>query len=88
MNLNKDTIIIFKEKYSDRYFSIPTENDLYAVAWKIFNERKDEGWYDVDEEFYDLYKSALKGEKNTWRYLQARQDFEYEGYEIIELEDV
>ena len=40
-------VVKFKEKYSNRYFYVPTFEDLCKVAIKIFKERVEEGyWYD------------------------------------------
>ncbi len=42
---NTVKIIVFHEKHGDRYFSIPTQEDLEKVALKIVKERNKDEWY-------------------------------------------
>ena len=63
-------VVKFKEKHSDRYFYVPTFEDLCKVAIKIFKERVDEGyWYDFDDleepEKPDISKEKIAELKNT-----------------------
>jgi len=49
MNDDKNRILIFKEKHGDRYFYVPTPDDLHKAAIKVFKERVKEGyWYYFD----------------------------------------
>jgi hypothetical protein len=61
-HLDKNSIVIFKEKHSDRYFAIPDIDTFCKVALKIVTERFKEGWYG-DESDYSIDEPGLSREQ-------------------------
>ncbi len=43
--LDKDTLLVFREKHGNRYFLVPTIKELYAAALKVITERFEEEWF-------------------------------------------
>jgi hypothetical protein len=85
-------ILVLKEKHGERYFAFNTPEDLYLIARFIVAERIDEECY-VDEQdkrvLGNLNKVVLYEDgKAAMAVLQARNDWEYEGFEIVSLETV
>jgi hypothetical protein len=92
MEGNAMKLLILKEKHGDRHFSFNTEAELHLVARFIVSERIDEDCY-IDEQnnkiLGNLNKVTLYNDgAAALRVLDARSDWEYEGYEIIETESI
>jgi hypothetical protein len=90
-------ILVLHEKHGDRYFLFGKTQEteaaeLQAIALKVFTEREEEGWYEVEdipklEKRY--YEAAKKGDaKAALTLMQMRSDWEYEGFDIESPEDV
>jgi hypothetical protein len=61
-HLDKNSIVIFKEKHSNRYFHIPDIDTFCKVALKIVSERFKESWYG-DESDYQIDEPGLSREQ-------------------------
>lgn len=60
-------LLICKEKHGNRFFYIPTEAHLHAIALKIVRQRFDEGWYGTNKEEFETNEDldALKAQVNA-----------------------
>src|SRR6185503_1099938 len=62
----KNSVVVFKDKHSERMFHCPTPNALYKMALFVLNERYTDGWYGEDEDYdakpspFDLSSFDLK----------------------------
>ena len=84
-------IIQFKEKHFDRMFIASTPEDIDKIFFKVFAGRNAKGCYSEDkDEIFNIacsntHKKRLKA---MHLFMENRQDYEYEGYEIIEPESI
>lgn len=81
-------LLILKEKHGERYFSYTTQEELHLLARFIVSERIEENWYEDESNkrvLADLDRVVKSGDgKAAWNVLQARSQWEYEGFEIEE----
>ena len=84
----KNRILVLNEKNGNRYFYVPTDEDLERAALKIVLERNEDGyWYDErDKQILDRILTNKNG-KLALRFLKSRDNFEYEGVEVEECEN-
>jgi hypothetical protein len=61
-HVDKNSIVIFKEKHEDRYFAIPDIDTFCKVALKIVTERFKDCWYG-DESDYDIDEPGMSREQ-------------------------
>lgn len=98
MAKSKIKIFVFHEKHGDRYIHIPSEEKKLSIAKKIFLEREAEGWYDeegIEKKHLRFYEEALKPDDGTdadkeaaMTFLNLRSKYEYEGFEIVNVEEL
>ena len=84
-------IIKFREKHSDRYFAFNSEEELKKIFLDILKERLKEGYFD-DYLHRDKADLLIKDKNCKIQELKSffnnRNDYEYEGYEIIRVENL
>lgn len=51
MDLMKNSVVVFKDRHSERMFHVPTPEALYKMALFILRERLDDGWYGGEEDY-------------------------------------
>jgi len=70
-------ILVFHEKHGNRYFLFQTAEEREAIAEKIVKERStgNYAWYTPEE-------VTESDARTNWEFLQFREDYEYEGFEI------
>ncbi|GJQ44116.1 MAG: hypothetical protein JETCAE03_36140 [Ignavibacteriaceae bacterium] len=87
MKKNK-TIIVLKEKHSDRYIDagegLDDRENLEKISAKIIKERIREKFWYTPEDVKEA-KEAIKN-KNALGWLRKRSGYEYEGFELQTLE--
>ncbi len=93
----KKQILIFHEKHSNRYFLVSSKEDIEKACRKIVKERLKESdyWYpdndqrdifNVDEKSTkQLAEMAVKN-KTCFEFIDLRNDYEYEGYSLEDIE--
>ena len=75
-------ILVFHEKYGDVYYDASTAQKRENAFVFVINQRITDGWYDASDE--ELAKKFLdKGAAE--KFLMIRQDFEYEGFEVVDV---
>ncbi len=82
----KMKILVAKEKHITRYLMANTDDELEKSCRKLLSERL--GYY--DGEFYDQAKEELSnpsGRSYKFIKLRSNQGHEYEGIEIVTIED-
>ncbi len=92
-------LIILHEKYDRRYLVTTAVNDsedeaqqIQQMALRVFLDRLDDGWYDVDDlnstqkRYYDKAKDG--DAKAALTFLNSRITWEYEGFEIETPEEI
>ena len=92
MAKSKVKIVVFHEKHGDRYVHIPSYERKVHVFKTIFQEREQEGWYDeetVEKKHLKFYEDALKGNEEAMvTFMNLRSKHEYEGFEIVNVEEL
>ena len=86
-------IIMFKEKHSNRYFAFAEDELLKKIFLKILKERIKEGYF-RDDYLHSktanlLVKEGMEVNIHQLKaFFQNRCDYEYEYFEIVDLEIV
>ncbi len=78
------SVLILKEKHCERYYSFSTAEELGLLAALIVRERNKEGWYEDTSDPKLLAKALAGDNKAALKLLRNRDDYEYEGFEIVE----
>lgn len=93
----KKQILIFHEKHCYRYFLVSSKDDIEKACRKIVKERLKDNWYsesDYDNHdifngnvnsFYQLANYAIKN-KTCFEFIKSRDDCQYEGYSLEDIE--
>lgn len=71
-------LVRFDTKYGAIYY---TSDSLENIFSKVLKERIEEGYWYLDEEDQEA-RNAL-AENKAFNFLLWRQDYEYEGFEVI-----
>ena len=81
-------VLIAKEKHSDRVFNVTTPEDEERTFLKLFKERDKEEYFKELRTMQSLiYDKAKKGNALCARkILYMRKAYEYEQFEILEVE--
>ena len=82
-------LLIAFEKHGQRYFCVPTDQELHEVSVRLMQERIDEGWYE-DKKFLARAKKAVEKPYmgTAWGLLCSRNDAEYERVDLEETESI
>ena len=88
-------VLIWRDKQGDRIFPAGDDRELYASAVQVIRERIEEGYLDPDAEdracaivasFDEDPSTAGRGFGLALRFLQGRNDYEYEHTTVRGLE--
>lgn len=74
------TIIVFNEKHGDTYFQSDNRNHVFEHVLRARIE--DDYWYEGDD--LEAAKYALSCGRAE-QFLRGRRDYEYEGYEDVNI---
>ena len=88
----KTRVIMFKEKYNNRYFIFNSDEELRKIFLTILKERNKEGFFKHDylhrEKVYSLIKKGKSCEIQELKsFFNLRSDYEYERFQISEGEE-
>ena len=87
-------LIVFKEKYDNRYFLYNTDEEKYLIFVKIAKERLNLYYSDNDlEEITNLLDKFNSSDKMTYsksiyKWMKKRSTYEYESFEEISIENI
>jgi hypothetical protein len=84
---DRPQILVVREKHGNRYLPAATDEELHASALKLVTNRVEDGyWYYDDEDDAAATRASdiVQASDGTaaWRFLQERDDYEYEGVEL------
>jgi hypothetical protein len=85
--ISEPSILVIKEKHGDRYFNVPDDKTLFAVALMIVTARLRDGWW-YEKPSEEMVKRAVEAKDGRAAYdvLRARRNAEYEGFSIERFE--
>lgn len=76
-------ILIYHGKYGDQYWLVDTPERLEAAQRGLFAQLDEWGCYESDGESNVMLEAARGGDIRYIRhFLEARRDYEYEGWDI------
>lgn len=83
-------ILVLHEKHGDRYIALTEKTTKEDAALKILDQRlRDQWYYEDDNDLIEIKNIVTKRDgPHAYRLLCSRNDYEYEGFEVVETESL